>query len=153
MIDKNFSTKIFKAILRRSLGLSEHKLIHPEREWLTGLFVALLILIGGVSWAVYLYLNVKNVSPETTPTNATTEQIYRSGDIAIALEELESRREKNQNFKENLETGPKLPSFIIVTPTPNEPKPETNSTTSATRISTPETSGGDSATESLIPIQ
>ena len=112
--DKKFSLELFKAILRRSRGLPDHHLAHPEREWLLGLLTATLVLLGGTAWAAQLYFSHANTKPVSTELNNTGQQIYRDGDVARSLETLSERKAKNDLLRQELERAPRTPSFIPI---------------------------------------
>jgi hypothetical protein len=117
---------LLKAILRRGRGLPDHHLAHPEREWLLGLLVAMLFLLGGIAWAAQLYFSHADAKPVSTELNNTGQQIYRDSDVARSLETLKERGEKNNLSRQALERTPRTPSFIpieqgeVATTTPTE---------------------------------
>lgn len=55
MIETRDITKMAKHILRRDKGLSDPQIMHPMREWTTGLFIAVLIVFSGSLFSIYLY--------------------------------------------------------------------------------------------------
>jgi hypothetical protein len=121
MIDKKFSASLLKAIVRRSRGLSDHNIIHPEREWFVGILIALICLIAGIIWSAHLYFTYAGNVPDLTASPATTNQIYRAGDVVQALEEYRARNEENNALRAILEAQPKAPSFVPITPDLPEP--------------------------------
>jgi hypothetical protein len=146
MIDKQFTKKLLQAISRRSQGLTDHHLMHPEREWFTGLGIALLCLIGGIVWSVSLYGRYSVVSPEQI-VEVTTPTIYREGEVNQALEELQKREVRSEELKRILESGKTSP-FIQKEPAPVE---VTEATTSSSTDEAPEESEPETTPTSTTP--
>jgi hypothetical protein len=116
MIDKQFTKKLLQAIARRNQGLTDHHLMHPEREWFIGLGVAFLCLIGGIIWSVSLYERYSVISPDQN-AEVSTPTIYREGEVNQALSELKEREQRSEELKRALESAKTSP-FIQKDPAP-----------------------------------
>ncbi len=150
MIDKKFTARLLRSILRRSQGLSDHYLIHPEREWFAGIGIAILALGASSAWSFNLYTTHAEATPHTTEANITTNQVYREAEIKGALEEITKLREENAQIRQSLENQSATPLFIPISTetTPEEPQSES---TEFFETNTPTTI--ESSPTSTIPQQ
>jgi hypothetical protein len=105
MIEKTFIQKILRSTLRRSRGLSDHHLMHPTREWFSGLGVALLLLIIGTAGCVYLYWQYNTIEPETAAAIEAPATIYQEDAVKSALLELKERATRLEAERQRLESG------------------------------------------------
>jgi uncharacterized membrane protein len=100
--------------------------MHPEREWLIGLLVMVLIFVAGAGWSAQIYLKNKNVSADQTTVNEG-ETVYREPQVKEALR-IASEREDE------------LSELLGVAPAAPAPKDDLATTTATT---TEETLGGN----------
>ena len=63
MIQNTFVKRIAAGILRNhKMTVVERNIMHPERDWLIGIFVgAIIVTIAGI-WSLNTYIQFKNVS-------------------------------------------------------------------------------------------
>lgn len=81
-----------KHVLRKQSGLRDPQIMHPEREWIVGILVALLIFFFCMFWSIYAYIENKNVSFEEANTSGTEEVVYRESLVKEALEIFAERK-------------------------------------------------------------
>ena len=83
-------------ILKHSQGLQDHKIMHPERDWLIGLGLALVIFTGSAIGSVYTYWKNKNI--EVTPDESTVKEtvVYREAVVKDALASFEKRNKERE---------------------------------------------------------
>lgn len=134
MIDKTVIKKILNGALRRSRGQSDHNLMHPTREWFSGLGVASVLLIIGTIVCVFLYWEYNTIEPETGAEIDAPAKIYQEGLVADALRELTDRAARLDEQRRLLEANRVIP----IPPPEPDPLPETppetaTSTTSDTQ--------------------
>lgn len=94
MINKSEFTDIAKRVLRFNKGLKSPQIMHPQREWLTGLLVAIIFFGSSVAWSAHMYIKYKNLAINGSDVSIDTEVIvYRESLVTAALEEFSSRQE------------------------------------------------------------
>lgn len=82
---------IIKSINRHKKGLRDPQIMHPEREWLIGIFLALLIFVSATAWSLAVYLTNRNAAA-VMPTEEQSESVvYRESMVEEALLRLEKR--------------------------------------------------------------
>jgi hypothetical protein len=105
MIEKKSLQKLLQSITRRRQGFSDHNLMHPEREWLSGLISGIVILGVGVVWCVNLYINFNDIETINQVSAAPDQTIYRTSDVERALSELNDRNQIYENLKQTLQNN------------------------------------------------
>ena len=70
----------------------DNNMMHPEREWFTGLIIGIIILGAGGWWSVYSYLKYSNVSLENIETITPESFVYRGSVIEAALNNFSERK-------------------------------------------------------------
>lgn len=132
MIDTKSIQKIVRTALRRSRGLEDHHLMHPTREWFSGLAVALVLLVSGAAWCAYLYWDYNTIEADTSTSSDTPVTIYQKAAVDSALQELEARANRLAEEKRILESNRISPPPQIVdvqeTPSPESATPENTAT-------------------------
>ncbi len=107
MIDKNLVQKIVADVLRKTRGLPDHQIMHPEREWFTGLGFGLVILGVSVVWYMSVYQHYSNTDNFNTNNKADSAPVvYREQEVAKALEVLKQREQNYAELKSALQAGP-----------------------------------------------
>jgi hypothetical protein len=103
MIDKKTVKKMMYDILRHKAGLSDHKIMHPVREWFLGMFVSLLLLTTSVFSSLYIYrlFNHDHGSGDVVE-NIIPTVVYKEREIKEAIKNIETRQKEYAELKENL---------------------------------------------------
>lgn len=84
MIHKTSFSEMAKKVFRHERGLRDLQIMHPEREWLVGLLVMVLVFATSATWSAQVYLKNKNVSAAPT-TTGEGENVYREPQVKEAL--------------------------------------------------------------------
>jgi hypothetical protein len=96
MINKKQIAELAKSILRRQRGLKDPQLMHPSREWVTGLFIALIIFVLCALWSVQSFVRNRNISSEQVGVDVGETTVYRKSMVDAALQEFAKRETKFQ---------------------------------------------------------
>jgi hypothetical protein len=94
---KHSFTAITKHIARKRVGLSDPRIMHPEREWATGLVIAGCMFLVGAALSANLYIRNRDVSVNLN-TTANYEVVYREGAVNDALNYLAAREQRLQEL-------------------------------------------------------
>lgn len=101
MINKRDITEAAKKMLRKHHGLRDPQIIHPRRDWLLGVGLALVIFTGVTWWSVASYLNYSHISVVDSIEAADTSVVYRAAQVQAALELYESRTQNYYGLLQN----------------------------------------------------
>ena len=82
---------IVKSIGRHKKGLRDPQIMHPEREWTIGIFLALLIFIASATWSLTLYLENRNAALGAPIEEQSESLVYRESMVAQGLTRLDER--------------------------------------------------------------
>jgi hypothetical protein len=82
---------IIKSINRQRRGLRDPQIMHPEREWLIGMVLALSIFVLTATWSMTVYLKNRNASTQIEAEQQSESVVYRETMVAEALARLEKR--------------------------------------------------------------
>lgn len=102
MIENAFVKKLVKGVLRnRKQSLLDRSIMHPTREWVTGLALGILILTLGVAWGVSTYIQFSNVSVSGEAVEYAA-VVYRQSLVETALTDFEARKKEYETLKQTL---------------------------------------------------
>ncbi len=118
MIETKDITKMVQHILRRDRGIADTQIMHPTREWFTGLGIAFVIVVLGSWFCYYLY---------TFYTNEIKEEViiieqavpYQAAAVESALVLFSARQQKYNEIIGGEVPSPVL-SVVNATTTPIE---------------------------------
>lgn len=119
-------------ILKPSQDLQDRKIMHPEREWITGMAFALIIVTASASWSVYAYWTNKTIEVVSDKTTSEEDVVYRESVVKDAL----IRFEKRNKEREALIAG-----FTVQAPPPAP----------ATEVATSTVEGQGTSTLEVVP--
>lgn len=94
MINRNEFTKIAKKILGSNKQLRTPEIMHPNREWSLGLFVAIMIFCGTAFWSAQTYKAYQNTSVDLSDKNEES-AVYRELLVKAALEKFNLRKQEH----------------------------------------------------------
>lgn len=123
MIDKNEILNMVRQVTRRASGGGERRIIRPERDWFVGLFLSLLIVVGGFAYQLnkfFYYLEVEN----HVVAKDTTTQVYRTSDLEAVLEVYETRAATSRDLLDGYEFVPPITTEDIPPTTDDITAPE-----------------------------
>lgn len=109
----DFAKKITSVIATRKRKSSfDRSIMHPEREWFSGLLVILTILAVGLYWSVFQYDRYRNVTT-TNGSVAEGETVYKDNLVEAALVDFSKRKEAYNNVKVDLLGAPALVTPVV----------------------------------------
>lgn len=90
MIDKASVLKMTKDVFRKGQGFSDRRIMHPHREWVTGLLLFIVVVITGAIFSAQVYLRYSDVNAfkSVAPTEVIT---YNEIAVENALQEYRNR--------------------------------------------------------------
>ena len=91
MINKIQFKQMARHVLRKQRGLRDPQIMHPERDWSIGIFVALAIFFFSIFWSIYAYIENKNISFESASAPSTEVVVYRESLVKSSLEQFDAR--------------------------------------------------------------
>lgn len=97
MIHRPLFTEMAKKVFHHERGLRDPHIMHPEREWLAGLLIMVLIFATSAIWSAQVYLKNKNVSAAPTTTGGG-EATYREPQVKEALKIASEREAELRNL-------------------------------------------------------
>ena len=134
MIENPFVKKIVQGVLRnRKQSLLDRSIMHPSREWFSGLVAGFVVLGLGVAWGVSTYVQFSNIS--VSSENSEEENvIYRESLVETALTDFAERKKEYELLKQTLLSKQQvvetvvLPVVVEEVATTTEPETEAPST-------------------------
>lgn len=136
MKNKTQITQAVKKIFRHQQGLHDPQIMHPYRDWLIGLSVAVAIFVISIVISISTYTENKN-SPEDLGSDESVDIVlYREGLVAEALEQFSVREQV----------------VIDIVGTQIETD-ESSSSTATTTIEIATSSSSATTSESIIPTE
>lgn len=90
MIQFSDITDRLRQIARGGTSRFDRRLMHPAREWYSGLSVALLLLLAGGWYSTNTYITYRDLNPEATDS-APPAVVYRESQVERALILIEER--------------------------------------------------------------
>ena len=104
-MNKREFTEIAKKVLRSNKGLKSPQIMHPEREWLIGLFVAVVFFGTSAAWSAHMNIKYKNISVTGNNDVESDVVVYRESLVNSALQKFSSRQEIHESL---LNSTPKI---------------------------------------------
>jgi hypothetical protein len=112
MLNKKQLTEMVRKILKHSQGLHDHKIMHPEREWLISISLALFIFVASAYGSIYTYWKNKNITATSDPITTEEATVYRESMVKDALSRFNVRNKEREALMAD------FPGAPIPTPTP-----------------------------------
>ena len=92
MIDTSTIKKMTAHIMRRERGARDRQLVHPVREWVTGLIIVSLGVVVGGGVSFYMYETTRNVEVAAETISIPT-VMYQTSIVQAANAKYEKRRD------------------------------------------------------------
>jgi len=155
MFSKKDIAKIARKVLKRQRGLRDHQMIHPAREWLFGLLVAVGFLAAGTTWSFITFQDLSERNVENVDEVKIKQSGYQPEAIDGALELFKERIERY----EALTTSPVTPSepeeaeteALPTNPTEQEAEDEASTGEELAPAPEPEFDSTESETQPPLP--
>ena len=103
-------------ILRHSRGLRDQRLMHPEREWILGLAIALGIFAVTAAGSAYSYWKNKHPVAEFIETNEEV-LVYRESMVKDALKNLSVLDTEREALMKKFSTPAQTSNEVVATTT------------------------------------
>lgn len=94
MMNKKEITQFAKKIIHSQKGLKNAQLIHPKREWLTGVAVALVIFVASITWSAMEYFKYQTIEEQTVSQSEAPAAVYRETLVTEALSAYAEKAER-----------------------------------------------------------
>lgn len=105
MIQKYDIIKMAKHVFRRSRGIPDRELMHPRRDWLVGLAVFILLMLGGGGASALSYVYYDSIAVATDPSAVVVPR-YQAALIEATLERYNERVARYQALRAERPTPP-----------------------------------------------
>lgn len=117
MIHKKQISNIAKNILKHEKGIRNIEQMHPHREWLIGLILALAIFSLSATWGVINYFSNRDLSSDIDSGPGPGQVLYREEQVLEALKKIADRE---SNFNALSQSTPEIFETSIPTSTTTE---------------------------------
>lgn len=112
--------KIVQSVIRGGKSYGEHIMMHPVREWYAGVFVAGLLIVGGVVFATATFMRHQSVSLYESQVAASS-TVYREAVVKKALVEIDKRQDQYAEIEQRLrDSNPSIARTAISATTTTE---------------------------------
>lgn len=115
MIDKKTILKIAEHVFKRGQGFYDKRMMHPTREWISGLFVFMIVVGLGAIQSGHTFLSYQNIQTE----EGTFQEAIPKYNQALAKTVLDMYTKRQEVFFE-LQGNP-LPDAVIEPEVVSEP--------------------------------
>lgn len=124
MIENSLIKKMARAVTRKQKSVfSDRNITHPGREWFLSLLVAVVVLLGGVGWSVFQYIQFSKFSADSIETTEEV-PIYKAGLVKDAINDFQIRKKNYEDLKKQMLGNRSLVEKVIETPTSTLTIPE-----------------------------
>lgn len=103
-------SRMVKSVVRGEKQYGEHQMLHPTREWFSGVAFFLLVCLGGAWWAATVYLKYDDSSVYQDIGSSGEELVYREAKVEEALELLTERKAAYAAVESRLRGAAPVPS-------------------------------------------
>ncbi len=116
MIENAFVKKLVKGVLRnRKQSLLDRSIMHPMRDWVSGLALGAGILTLGVAWGVSTYFQFNNVSVGGEAAEDVA-VVYRQSMVETALVDFSERKKEYETIKQELLNKQRNVETVVLPP-------------------------------------
>ena len=103
MKNKFYTKEFFAKLLKKKVVLSDPQLMHPEREWVIGLVVAVFIFLGAASMSAYTYFSNQSISVYVGE-DSNDDVVYRESLVKEVLETIKEREATLDSLQREVST-------------------------------------------------
>ena len=122
---------VAKKLFHHNRGIQRTKLMHPNRDWLIGVLVGILIIVVMIGWSAYTYLEKRDAIGLTDTSVEPVVPVYNADTVQDALDLYTKREELFEELNQSR-------GQIIVDPEVNIVSTTTSSTTDQVTDEQPE---------------
>lgn len=79
MMNKVELLKLVKHVHKKGQGIPDRQAMHPRREWLTGLFIFLILVVAGAAYSIHLFESYKRIDQRTYTVDVTLPTYNQAG--------------------------------------------------------------------------
>lgn len=131
MINKKQITEMTQKLFKHSRGLHDHKIMHPEREWLIGVGIAVAIFTVTAYGSIYTYWKDKHMTSSVEAGASESSVTYRSSVVKDALGRFEKRNKEREELLSSFSGAP-VPAEVTTSTTSAETASSTPLSATAT---------------------
>jgi hypothetical protein len=91
MMNKKEIKRFAKNIIRSQKGVQNRQLMHPRREWMIGIFIAVCIFAASITWSSIQYFEYQNSEQQTVVESNAPVAVYRETLVQEALAAFEQK--------------------------------------------------------------
>lgn len=113
MQNKDIFKSLLKKLERQKKGLSDPRIMHPEREWAIGIVAMILVFLGSAYWSSQVYLKNRNVTSAEVPTDEVV--VYKEGIVTDVLKRFEKNDETYRQLTQGIAVTEDLPVKVAST--------------------------------------
>lgn len=112
---KEYITLLTKRFFKKQQIVRDPQIMHPDREWAIGLFVAALIFAVSGYWSIQTYLSNRSATAHGV-VDDKAETVYRASIVKEALETVRNRERELQNLTQSVVIPEPTPEVASTTP-------------------------------------
>lgn len=112
---KEYIALLTKRFFKKQQIVRDPQIMHPNREWAIGLFVAALIFAVSGYWSIQTYLSNRSATAHEV-VDDKAETVYRASIVKEALETVRNRERELQNLTQSVaipEPAPEVASTTL----------------------------------------
>jgi hypothetical protein len=113
MQNKDIFKSLLKKLERQKKGLSDPRIMHPEREWAIGIVAMILVFLGSAYWSSQVYLKNRNVTSAEVPTDEVV--VYKEGIVTDVLKRFEKSDETYRQLTQGIAVVEDVPVKVAST--------------------------------------
>jgi hypothetical protein len=101
-INKKRLGSIIKSVFNRRRRYGEHKIMHPSREWVTGLALFFIISSAMAWWSASVYLDLGDKAKASIDVVVPEPTVYNEAVVSEALRIMQERAAETRLIEERL---------------------------------------------------
>ncbi len=148
MTNKDTVKELVNKVFRIKKGMRAPHIVHPVREWVLGVFIALVIFSLSAVWSAYMYVEHRDLSVSVLEANDNA-NIYREAMVTNALENFSKRQAEHQQLLQSIVVRPvEVEEVTIETATSSDEVVEEEE-----NVAVEETMEGPIGTETQVEVE
>lgn len=140
MINKKQINQFAKRIISTQQGLTNQQLMHPRREWVIGVLVAICIFVASIAWSSFKYFEYQDIDQQLVSQPAAPLVVYRAALVEEALKAFAGKTKRlDKILQENSSATTEPVTDDQITVDGESTATSTSTSTAATATSTTDT--------------